>query len=134
MLKIKQANTYPAAIKYQVYFDDTNGTYGLYNNLDEAIIAVCKHEHEDLSDPHIQDVVTFQNLLMRAGFYLNNDFKATDFNGPNPMKVYRQAMELKQRLIEHFQNDLKYPPARMEQVKTFLENIQQSSIKVLKKT
>jgi len=133
MLKIKQINIYPAAVKYQVYFDDTNGEFNLFNNLDEAIEALCKHEYEELSPQHIQDVVTFSTLLLRTGFYLGNDFKPTDMHSPNPLRVYKQAMELKERLIQYFQGDLKFPPARMEQVKATLQNIQELSLKVVKK-
>lgn len=130
MYKIKQTFTYPAAIKYHIYLDGTVWT--MCNNLDEAIRLILDAAFNDTPDEYKQDVIRFYELLARSSFYMNNDFKATDYSSPDPLNVLRQAMMLKQRLLEYYQGELKYPPIRMQELKEFFDNIQELTL-VLKK-
>lgn len=130
MLKIKQTSRYPANIKYSVFLidGDTETLYSMYNNLDEAIEKVAKVLFPNLEDKIVQDILRFHEILCRTGFYFNNDFKQTDFHSPNPKITYRQAMELRQRLLEYCQGDLKFPPIQIKYMNQFLDNVFELSL------
>lgn len=130
MLRIKQTSRYPASIKYSVFLveGDTETLYSLYDNLNDAIEKVCRTLFPSLTEDLVQDVLRFHELLCRTGFYYSNDFKSTDFHSPNPKATFRQAQELKNRLLEHFQGVLKFPPIQIKYMNEFLNNIQELSL------
>lgn len=134
MYKIKQTNKYPAAIKYSYYtinegFEDL---IGMENNLDSAIYAVSTLWFDVPPEIH-QDFVRYSELLSRTSFYYNNEFKPTDLHSPNPKQVYRQAVDLRQKLIEYCQGTAKFVPSQMKDLNMFLDNIQELSLNLKSK-
>ena len=100
------------------------------DNVDEAILVSATNLWPELEANILQDFIRFSELLKRTEFYFNNDFKSTDYYSPDPKRTYREAMQLKQKLLDHLKGELKFPPIEMQNAEKLLENIQELCIKL----